>query len=166
MKRLACVFLAIFALFAMAVPAMAAATMEDGSYTIEVALSGGSGRATIQSPAKLEVQGDEKIATVVWSSSNYDRMTVDGVDYFPISLEGGATFRIPVVLDADMDIMAETVAMSTPHDIAYVLHFDSATLASAKQASGNLSSALLVVGAAALVFGIAGIVHSKRKKAV
>ena len=55
-------------------------------------------------------------------------MTINDVQYDPVTLEGGSTFVIPVVLAADMNISALTTAMSEPHLIDYVLHFDSSTI--------------------------------------
>ena len=104
------------------------AALADGEYTCEVTLTGGTGRASIQSPAKIVVKDGTIIATVIWSSTHYELMTVDGVEYKPVTLEGGSTFEIPAVLDADMPISALTTAMSEPHTIEYTLHFDGSTL--------------------------------------
>ena len=98
---------------------------------VEVALSGGSGRATIESPAKLIVTGGAATATVVWSSPYYEYMLVAGVTYQPVSTDGNAAFEIPVVLDTDMAVSAQTIAMSQPHEIDYALRFDSASLSPA-----------------------------------
>ena len=100
----------------------------DGAYFIETALSGGSGRASIASPAALTVQDGKATATVVWSSPFYEWMQVDGVQYAPVQQEGNATFVIPVTLDQDMPVSAQTVAMSEPHVVEYTLRFDSATV--------------------------------------
>ena len=100
-----------------------------GDYTCEVVLSGGSGRASVASPADLVSDGETLTATVQWSSPNYEYMLVDGVQYDPIQTEGNSTFQIPVVLDADMAVSALTVAMSEPHLVEYTLYFDGATLA-------------------------------------
>lgn len=100
-----------------------------GNYICEVALSGGSGRASVASPALLVSDGETLTATIVWNSSNYSYMMVDDVQYDPIQTEGNSTFQIPVRLDEDMAIRACTTAMSAPHVVEYTLHFDSATLA-------------------------------------
>lgn len=99
-----------------------------GSYTCAVELAGGSGRASIASPAALVSDGETLIATIVWSSPNYEYMLVDGVQYDPIQKEGNSTFEIPVSLDRELDVSASTTAMSTPHLVQYTLYFDSATL--------------------------------------
>ena len=106
---------------------------EDGSYTCAVTLTGGSGRATVESPAALTVADGTMTAVIVWSSPNYDYMLVDGEKYLPTNTEGNSTFEIPVAaLDTELAVTADTVAMSTPHEIDYTLTFDSATLAAAE----------------------------------
>lgn len=101
----------------------------DGTYTCEVTLEGGSGRATVESPAALTVADGKMAATIVWSSPNYDYMIVDGEKYLPTNTEGNSAFEIPVsALDTALDVTADTVAMSTPHEIEYTLTFSSASL--------------------------------------
>ena len=111
----------------------AAEAPADGTYTCAVTLEGGSGRATVESPAALTVADGAMTATIVWSSPNYDYMLIDGKKYLPINTEGNSTFVIPVAaLDTALPVTADTVAMSTPHEIDYTLTFDSATLAAAE----------------------------------
>lgn len=101
-------------------------TLEDGAYTIEVALTGGSGRADVDSPAHLTVNQGQMQAQIVWSSPYYDYMEVDGRGYAPINEEGNSVFSIAVpALDEEIAVSAETVAMSMPHTIEYTLRFDS-----------------------------------------
>ena len=103
--------------------------LEDGNYTVEVTLEGGSGKATVESPAKLEIKDGKVQAELVWSSPNYDYMIVDGEKYTMTNTEGNSTFEVPVaVFDSKLDVKADTVAMSTPHEIDYTLFFDSATI--------------------------------------
>ena len=102
----------------------AAETPVDGEYSVSVALEGGSGRATVDSPAILTVEGGKMTATIVWSSPNYDYMIVDGEKYLPTNTEGNSTFEIPVAaLGTPLAVTADTVAMSTPHEIEYTLTF-------------------------------------------
>ena len=102
--------------------------LSDGTYTIEVTLTGGSGRASVESPASVTIQGDKMSAIIVWSSPFYEYMLIDGVQYDPIQTEGNSTFEIPIVLDEDMAISACTIAMSEPHVVEYTLHFDGSTI--------------------------------------
>ena len=98
--------------------------LADGTYTCDVTLEGGSGRATVESPAALTVADGRMTATIVWSSSNYDYMLVDGEKYLPTNTEGNSTFEIPVAaLDTPLDVVGDTVAMSTTHEIEYTLTF-------------------------------------------
>ena len=103
--------------------------LADGSYTAEVAFSGGSGKSHIESPVTLTVKDGAVTATVVWSSSKYDYMLVDGERYDVLTTEPGSTFEIPVAaFDTDLTVIGDTTAMSTPHEIEYTLNFASATL--------------------------------------
>ena len=102
----------------------AAETPADGEYNVQVVLEGGSGRATVDSPAALTVADGKMTATIVWSSPNYDYMIVDGEKYLPTNTEGNSTFVIPVAaLGTPLSVTADTVAMSTPHEIEYTLTF-------------------------------------------
>ena len=96
----------------------------DGSYTVEAVLQGGSGKASVQSPARLTVENGAMTATVIWSSKNYDRMIVNGQEYTPTYENGLSCFTIPVsALGTPLPVQAETTAMSQPHMIDYTLTF-------------------------------------------
>ena len=108
-------------------------TVEDGSYTIELTMEGGSGRASIQSPAQLAIADGAATATLEWSSPNYDYMLVNGEKYLPVNTEGNSVFEVPVeALDAPLTMIGDTVAMSTPHEVEYTVTFHSETLESAE----------------------------------
>ena len=105
-----------------------AETLADGTYTIAVTLEGGSGKASIQSPCTLTVADGKMTATIVWSSSHYDYMLVDGERCDVLSTENGSTFEIPVAaLDTPLAVVGDTTAMSTPHEIDYTLTFDASS---------------------------------------
>ena len=111
----------------------ALSAVEDGSYTIELTMEGGSGRASIQSPAQITVTDGAATATLEWSSPNYDYMLVNGEKYLPVNTEGNSVFEVPVeVLDAPLTMIGDTVAMSTPHEVEYTVTFHSETLESAE----------------------------------
>ena len=104
--------------------------LADGCYTVEVSMEGGSGRVSVESPAKLVVKDQKAVAEVVWSSPNYDYMKVGEEKFLPVN-QGGETsvFEIPVtVFDRKMAVAADTTAMSTPHEIEYTLLLDSASI--------------------------------------
>lgn len=93
-------------------------SLEDGEYAIDVTMTGGSGKATIQSPTLLTVTDGVAYASITWSSTNYDYMIVDGQKYLNESGEGSNShFTIPVPdLTTDLPIIADTLAMGTPHE--------------------------------------------------
>ncbi len=102
-----------------------ASDLDDGEHTIDVALEGGTGRASIESPAAIHKNGDEIITVITWSSPYYDYMIVDGQRYEPVNTEGNSVFEIPVKsFDSPLEVVADTTAMSEPHEIEYTLKFD------------------------------------------
>lgn len=103
--------------------------LKDGNYQIEVTLEGGSGKSSVDSPAKISVKDGKAYAIITWSSSNYDYMKVNGEKIEPASREKNSVFEIPVdIFDRKFAVIADTVAMSEPHEIEYTLIFDSTTL--------------------------------------
>ena len=132
-QALACIVAVLAIVACCALVGCGGSAAQGEEYTIDVTLGGGSGRASAESPAKIVKADDGSMtATVVWSSSFYDKMVVDGKEYKPINTEGNSTFEIPVVaLDEDLPVQAETTKMGAPHMIDYTLHFDSASMVAA-----------------------------------
>jgi len=145
--------------WAAAVPELA-----DGEYTVEVQLTGGSGRATVNSPAVLLVRDGGATARLEWSSGNYDYMKVDGQKYLPVNQEGNSVFEIPVAqFDQPLTVIGDTMAMSVPHEVEYSLTFAAASIKPAKPAGGYFWLGWLV--GFALVMGAAGCwLAFKRKR--
>ena len=136
------------------VSAIAAQLPEDGLYTVDVTLSGGSGRAEVESPAQVTILDGKMTAVITWSSPYYDYMLVDGDYYYPLNNDGNSTFEIPVsVLDEDIPVSAETVAMSVPYVIDYTLHFDGESLSVFDDNQVPTMAKLLI--AAAIITGLA-----------
>ena len=103
--------------------------LADGDYQVDVTLEGGSGRASVESPAQMTAENGKVTATIVWSSSNYDYMKVDGVCYDAVIENDRSVFTIAVTcFDWKMAVVADTIAMSQPHEIDYALRFDSASI--------------------------------------
>lgn len=90
-----------------------------------VTMTGGTGKAYIESPAVITEVDGKYYATIVWSSKNYDYMIVDGEKILNEAEEGEpSVFTIPVAsFDTELTVIGDTVAMSTPHEIEYVLTF-------------------------------------------
>ncbi len=103
--------------------------LADGTYSVDVALSGGTGKASVDSPAEITISGDSCTAKITWSSEHYDYMIVNGEKYLTVNTEGNSQFEIPVsFFDRPMPVIADTTAMSEPHEISYTLLFDSASV--------------------------------------
>lgn len=92
-------------------------------YECQVLLEGGSGKATVQSPAQVSVSGEEKTVKLIWSSSNYDYMLVDDIRYDnEAAVDENSTFTIPFEdFDTAFTVIGDTTAMSKPHEIEYQL---------------------------------------------
>lgn len=101
----------------------------DGTYTVAVTLAGGSGKASVQSPATLTVENGAVTAEIVWSSANYDYMLVSGERYDAEIRDGHSIFVIPVAaFDRPLTVVADTTAMSQPYEIDYTLNYDSESI--------------------------------------
>lgn len=97
--------------------------------TVEVELTGGTGKVKLASPTCVLESADGYLVTIAFSSKNYDYMIVDGVKYTPVSVTDESVFEIPVKdLSKPLEVIADTVAMSTPHEIEYTITFKADTL--------------------------------------
>ena len=105
--------------------------LTDGKYTAEAKITGGSGKAYIESPAELTVKGDMITAVIVFSSPNYDYVIASDEKYTPVNTEGNSAFELPVPASRFI-INADTTAMSKPHEIEYELSFDPDTIEAVK----------------------------------
>lgn len=97
----------------------------DGEYSIEVNMTGGSGRASISSPTLLIVRNGRAYARLIWSSSYYDYMIVENRVFHNLTDDGGnSVFEIPITaMDTAMPVIADTTAMGEPIEIEYMLTF-------------------------------------------
>lgn len=103
--------------------------LADGTYSVEVSLEGGSGKASIESPTTLVVENGKAQVEIAWSSPNYDYMKLDDVKYELADQEGNSNFILPIkVFDWNISVIADTIAMSEPHEIAYTILLDSSTI--------------------------------------
>ncbi len=122
--------------------------LHDGSYTIEVDMTGGTGRASITSPTTLTVIDGKAYATVLWSSPNYDYMIVGGEKIEPRNVKEGSnsSFLIPIEkFDEPFKVIGDTTAMSTPHEIEYELTFHQDTVKKYSTKSWLLMIASLLI---------------------
>ena len=129
-KKAICAVLMLLLLLLSAGCEKKAKPLADGTYHIAATLNGGTGRASIASPLALTVKDGKISATLVWSSANYDYMKVDGLRYDAAIVDGHSVFTVPVAsLEEPLPVVADTVAMSAPHEIEYTITFDAASLA-------------------------------------
>lgn len=143
------------------------AALADGIYNMKVTLSGGSGKASVTSPAKVTVIDGMATAEVVWSSANYDYMLVNGQKYLPVNTEGNAVFEIPVLcFDKEMPVTADTTAMGTPHEVAYTLLFSqgSAEALENKEVENGMDWNLIILIVIAALTGATVAYYGTNKK--
>ena len=129
--------------------------LEDGEYSIQVDLEGGSGKASVSSPTLMLVKNGRMYAELQWSSSNYDYMIVDGEKFQNESEEGrNSVFTIPVTaLDDKMEVIADTLAMGAPHEIDYTLTFYEASIGSRGQLPQEAAKRVVAVAMVIIVGG-------------
>ena len=129
--------------------------LEDGEYSIQVDLEGGSGKASVSSPTLMLVKNGRMYAELQWSSSNYDYMSVDGEKFQNESEEGrNSVFTIPVTaLDDKMEVIADTLAMGAPHEIDYTLTFYEASIGSKGQLPQEAAKRVVAVAMVIIVGG-------------
>ena len=135
--------------------------LEDGEYEVPVTLEGGSGKASVASPATLIVKDGKTYARIKWSSSHYDYMLVDGIKILPegkASPEDNSVFVIPVTsLSEPMKVIGDTTAMSTPHEVEYTLDFE-------LPGEGSGHRTIWIVLGAAVILGALLVWWIKRKQ--
>ena len=129
--------------------------LEDGEYSIQVDLEGGSGKASVSSPTLMLVKNGRMYAELQWSSSNYDYMIVDGEKFQNESEEGrNSVFTVPVTaLDDKMEVIADTLAMGAPHEIDYTLTFYEASIGSKGQLPQEAAKRVVAVAMVIIVGG-------------
>lgn len=136
----------------------------DGGYSVEVVLTGGSGRASVTSPTWMNVLDGEAYARLLWSSPHYDYMILGGKKYLNETEDGGnSTFTIPITaFNAPVEIIADTTAMGEPVEIAYTLTFYEETIGAGSRVPQE--GAKRILAGAALFIVIGGIVNHLVKK--
>ena len=138
--------------------------LNDGDYSIEVNMTGGSGRASISSPTLLSVRDGKAYATLMWSSTYYDYMIIDGAYFYNTNESGGpSTFEIPITaLDEPINIIADTTAMGDPVEIEYVLTFYEESVGD--KGSVPQESAKLVLAIAGIIIIVGGLLNYLLKR--
>ena len=142
-------------------------SLTDGEYLVDITVEGGSGRASVTSPAVLTVEDGSASVQIEWSSSNYDYMKLGDETYLPVNEDGNSVFELPVeAFDTPITVIADTTAMSTPHEIEYTFTFEGAAVTPAGKAGVQIP--VLIAGAcvciAAAVCAFCIVKRRKRKQ--
>ncbi len=141
-------------------PVSASHDLSDGDFTVDVSMEGGTGRASVTSPASMQVKNGEAFVLIEWSSPHYDYMIVDGEKYLPVNDSGNSVFEIPVTaLDTPISVTADTTAMSQPHEIEYIFTF---TLTGEAPLKGFNPNGLVPVFACAGVLVALSLIYRKK----
>ena len=137
---------------------------DDGEYSIELNMTGGSGRASISSPTLLVVKDGKAYAELIWSSTYYDYMIVGGKTYNNLSEDGGnSRFLIPIpVMDKSFPVIADTTAMGDPVEIEYELTFYSESIGSKSMIPQEAAKRVLLFGIIIMMVG--GVINHFFKK--
>ena len=144
-----------------------AVDMEDGEYSIQVNMAGGSGRASVSTPTWLIIKDGKAWAKLLWSSSYYDYMIVGDKKYENETTDGGnSSFTIPIAaMDEPMPVIADTTAMGDPVEIEYELTFYQDSIGAKSQIPQEAATNVLIVALIIIVIGgILNIVIKKRRK--
>ena len=109
----------------------------------EVTMTGGSGRASVESPADVTGKNGTHRVRLVWSSSYYDYMVVDGRKYMNEAKAGeNSVFTIPFEeYDEAFEVIGDTPAMSEPHEIKYRITVHAPGTSSGKNKSAEAKAA-------------------------
>ena len=139
--------------------------LEDGEYSIEVILEGGEGGGATPPPPNKNRGGREKgYVQIEWSSPNYDYMKVENKTFKPLQEAGNSTFELPIIdFDMPIAVVANTTAMSTPHEIEYTLTFlqDTIKQDTSFEMMAMVAGTVIVIAIVVIIsfFGI----HKKRR---
>ena len=136
-------------------PEPVSVSRDDGEYSIEVNMTGGSGRASISSPTLLIVRDGKAYARLLWSSVYYDYMIVGEETYFNLTDDGGNyAFEIPItVMDDGMPVIADTTAMGEPVEIHYTLTFYEESIGTKGQIPQEAAKKVLFIALAIIIVG-------------
>lgn len=137
---------------------------KDGEYSIEVTMTGGSGKASVSSPTKLIIKDGKAYAKLLWSSSHYDYVIAGGKKFTNETKGGGnSTFTIPITaLNKPMPIIANTTAMGSPVEINYNLTFYQDSIAGKNMVPQEAAKNVLIVALIIIILG--GIINHFIKK--
>ncbi len=102
--------------------------LEDGIYTMDVELAGGTDGESIASPAYVKIENGRPVVSLEWIGQSFDYMVVNEELYEPIEQDDKYYFELPIMaFDEPMDVIAGTTEADVPHETVYQLTFKSDT---------------------------------------
>lgn len=137
------------------IPEPVSVPLDDGEYSIEVNMIGGGGRASVSSPTLMIIRDGKAYVRLLWSSTYYDYMILEGEYYYNRTEDGGnSTFEIPITaLDEPVPVIADTTAMGDPVEIHYTLTFYEESIGSKGQIPQEAAKKVLIIAAVIIVGG-------------
>ena len=145
-------------------PEAVSVELPDGEYSIEVNMTGGSGRASVSSPTLLVVRQGKAYARLLWSSAYYDYMILDDAWFYNLTTDGGSSaFEIPITrMDDPISVVADTTAMGDALEIDYTLTFYSDSVGNKGQIPQEAAKKVLILAGA--IIGVGGVLNYFVKK--
>ena len=97
-------------------------SLKDGTYACDsFRWSGGTGRLAYIRCNQITVKNGQAYADIEFSSTSYDKVKASGQTFERIGT-GNSRFVVPVEMNANNEISARTVAMSSPHWVTYTIY--------------------------------------------
>lgn len=97
-------------------------SLKDGTYACDCfRWSGGTGRLAYIKCNQITVKNGQAYAEIEFSSSSYDKVRASGQTFERIG-SGNSRFLVPVEMNANNEVSARTVAMSSPHWVTYTIY--------------------------------------------
>ncbi len=128
------------------------------TYFVDITFEGGSGKAFIKSPVEITDENGNLTAKFVWSSKNYDYMIVNGVRYENENEGAESTFTVEIDnITEPLMVIGDTVAMSTPHEIEYLITWGKKEISNADSTLDNVSAGVVSKEAVAKALETAGL---------
>jgi iron complex transport system substrate-binding protein len=140
MKKLLSILITLLIVFGVTSCGTQEATSAKQTYLVDITFEGGSGKAYIKSPVEVTDDNGSLTAKFVWSSKNYDYMIVDGVRYENENEGAESTFTVEIDNVTDpLKVIGDTVAMSTPHEIEYLITWGKKEISDAGSTADSVS---------------------------
>lgn len=135
-------FILVFAYLPSLQPAEAA-VYQDGTYAVNCSFTGGSGRGGVTAAEVTVSGGIITEVTLTMSSAHYDYAKVDGAEDKVVAdtTSGKSRFTFPYPGKDTFTLLANTTAMSAPHEITYTVTLSGIPTVEGTQEQGSTTEA-------------------------